>query len=152
MPLPRTTPAAPRTPGGWMTWSLLFVSAGTLAFEIALMRVLLVASWHHFAFLVISIALLGFGFSGTALLFARSWLAPRSRAAVPILALATAASMPLCVALAQHVPIEARIVPALLWNQLGWWLAYWAILTVPFLLAATTIGLGLIVAQERVAT
>src|SRR5688572_13155851 len=87
------------------------VSAGVLAFEIALMRVLLVVSWHHFAFLVISIGLLGFGFSGTVLLIARRWLMARGYRALTTLALATAVSMPLCMAAAQHVPIEARLVP-----------------------------------------
>ncbi|HWP41572.1 MAG TPA: hypothetical protein VNL70_11640 [Tepidisphaeraceae bacterium] len=137
-------------PAGLMR-SIGFVSAGVLAFEIALMRLLLIASWHHFAFLVISIGMLGFGLSGTVLLVAGKWLAARPHRTMPALVVATALSMPLCVALAQHVPIEARLVPALYWRQIGQWLAYWVILTIPFLLGATTIGLGLLLAQRRIA-
>lgn len=46
---------------------LLLISAATLVLEITLTRVLAVAQYHHFAFMVISIAMLGFGVSGTLL-------------------------------------------------------------------------------------
>ncbi|UCE19774.1 MAG: hypothetical protein JSV84_05385 [Gemmatimonadota bacterium] len=46
---------------------LFFISAATLIFEITLTRVLAIAQWHHLAFMVISIAMLGFGASGTVL-------------------------------------------------------------------------------------
>ncbi len=42
-------------------------SAGGLAFEIALTRVFAIAQFYHFAFLSVSLALLGFGASGSAL-------------------------------------------------------------------------------------
>ncbi len=47
--------------------SLFLLSAATLAFEIDLTRLFSVAQFYHFAFMVVSIALLGFGASGTAL-------------------------------------------------------------------------------------
>ncbi|MEK6693524.1 MAG: hypothetical protein AABY44_08890 [Nitrospirota bacterium] len=40
-------------------------ASATLILEVALTRLFSVAFWYHFAFLVISIALLGFGASGT---------------------------------------------------------------------------------------
>ena len=43
------------------------VSAAVLGYEIALMRALSVARWHHFAYMIVSVALLGFGASGTLL-------------------------------------------------------------------------------------
>lgn len=46
---------------------LLFLSAATLLLEVALTRVLSVALWYHFAFMVVSTALFGFGFAGVAL-------------------------------------------------------------------------------------
>ena len=92
-----------------VTWTVAFVSAAALGFEISLMRLLLVAGWHHFAFLVISMVLLGLGASGTALCLARTWVMPRAGRVLWVLALATASSMPLCTALVQHVPVEARI-------------------------------------------
>jgi len=44
---------------------ILLLSAGTLLFEITLTRVFSVAEWYHFAFMVVSLALLGFGASGS---------------------------------------------------------------------------------------
>src|SRR5262249_51992892 len=43
------------------------ISLATLLLELAFTRVLAVASWYHFAFLIISMALLGFGTSGVVL-------------------------------------------------------------------------------------
>ena len=47
--------------------SLLLLSAATLAFEINLTRLFSVAQFYHFAFMIVSLALLGYGASGSAL-------------------------------------------------------------------------------------
>src|SRR5512138_536278 len=44
--------------------ALLLVSLSVLLLEFTLIRVLSVSLWYHFAFMIISIALLGFGISG----------------------------------------------------------------------------------------
>ena len=44
---------------------LFLISASALMLEVALTRLLSIAFWHHFAFLVISIALFGIAASGT---------------------------------------------------------------------------------------
>ena len=44
---------------------ILLLSTATLLFEITLTRVFSVAQWYHFAFMVVSLALLGFGASGS---------------------------------------------------------------------------------------
>lgn len=54
-----------RTRSVWL--SLFLLSAATLTFEINLTRLFSVAQFYHFAFMIVSIALLGFGASGTAL-------------------------------------------------------------------------------------
>jgi hypothetical protein len=46
---------------------ILLLSLATLLLELALTRVLSVANWYHFGFLVISTALLGFGVAGVTL-------------------------------------------------------------------------------------
>ncbi|HEY82639.1 MAG TPA: hypothetical protein G4O01_05055 [Dehalococcoidia bacterium] len=48
-------------------FGILLLSAATLLFEITLTRVFSVAEWYHFAFMVVSLALLGFGASGSLL-------------------------------------------------------------------------------------
>ena len=46
---------------------IAILAAATLLLETTLTRLLAVAQFYHFAFLVVSLALLGFGASGTAL-------------------------------------------------------------------------------------
>lgn len=49
----------------WQGIGLLLVSTATLCFEINLTRLFSVGQFYHFAFMVVSIALLGFCASGT---------------------------------------------------------------------------------------
>lgn len=65
--------------------SLALVSAALLAFQIALLQILSTSQWHHFAYLVISIALLGFGAAGTLLALARQWMTTRQAQLLPLL-------------------------------------------------------------------
>ncbi|MBR9977437.1 MAG: hypothetical protein KFH87_05060 [Bacteroidetes bacterium] len=147
---PGDTIAAPGSRSN-ITFVLVFLlSAAVLAFEISLMRILLVAGWHHFAFLVISIALLGFGASGVFLYIFRRVALARPNAWLFALTLAAGLSMPVCVVILQYIPIEARFLPTLLMKQIAWWLLYWAVLLFPFLLGAAGIGLALMMAGEGV--
>ena len=45
--------------------SIFILSAAALAYEVLLIRLFSIVHWHHFAFMVISIALLGYGASGS---------------------------------------------------------------------------------------
>lgn len=137
---------------GRLAWAVFFCAAGVLGYEVALMRILLVASWHHFAFLVISLALLGFGASGTLLALARDRLLVRAERTLDVLLLVTSVSMPVGAAVLQRLPVEAAVVPVLMWRQLGWWAVFWVVAVVPFFTGAAAIGLGLMVAPRRVAT
>ena len=47
--------------------ALLCISSSSLAYELTLMRLFSIVQWYHFAYMVISIALLGFAASGTLL-------------------------------------------------------------------------------------
>jgi hypothetical protein len=58
-------------------------SAAIIAFQLALMQLISMVQWHHFAYMIISVAMLGFGASGTLLALARKkllqwapWLVP----------------------------------------------------------------------------
>ena len=44
--------------------AIFLLSATALAYEVLLVRLFSIIHWHHFAFMVISIALLGYGVSG----------------------------------------------------------------------------------------
>lgn len=52
------------------------VSAAAIAMQIALTRIYAITLWHHFAYLVVGLALLGFGVAG-------AWLAARGGAVLP---------------------------------------------------------------------
>ena len=62
------------------------LSAAAIGYEILLTRLFSIIYWHHFAYLVISVALLGIGASGTLLAFTRPWLAARFTPAFAIVA------------------------------------------------------------------
>ena len=132
--------------------ALLLVSAATLAYELALMRAFSLTLWHHFAYMVISIALLGFGASGTFL--ALWWQRSSSNAAgtsarqtperaFALLVILFALSLPACFLLGQRIPFDPLLV---LWDarQLFVLAAFYLVFFVPFFLAATAIGLLLI--------
>ena len=57
--------------------AISLVSAGAISYEILLMRLYAIGQWHHFAYMIISIALLGYGASGTFLAITREWLLAR---------------------------------------------------------------------------
>ncbi len=65
--------------------SLALHSAAIIAFQLALMQLISIVQWHHFAYMIISIAMLGFGASGTLLALAREKLLARSHWLVPLL-------------------------------------------------------------------
>ncbi|MFP4345760.1 MAG: hypothetical protein ACLFU8_13785 [Anaerolineales bacterium] len=68
-----SAPWKPKALGGLsqtsQSWSagLFLLSAATLLFEIDLTRIFSVAQFYHFAFMIVSLAMLGFGASGTVL-------------------------------------------------------------------------------------
>ena len=141
--------APKRLPAKYLVRAAGLVACGVIAFEIGLIRVLQYASWYHFAFLVITIALLGFGMSGAILSLWRGYLIRRLQIVLPVLALLTAVSIPLMLQAVQFLPVSGRFLPGLVVGQLVWWVIYWALLTVPFALGATAIGLALMSAGER---
>ena len=112
------------------------------------MRLFSIIQWHHFAYMVISLALLGYGISGAFLtLLQRPLLRHFSSSYIINLALfgITASG---CFLLAQQIPFNAE---ELLWDtrQIVWLLCTYLLLTVPFFFAANAIGLALIYYRSR---
>ncbi|MFQ5953962.1 MAG: hypothetical protein ACE5JZ_02745 [Kiloniellales bacterium] len=129
--------------------AIAVVSAGVLGYEVLLMRLLAIVQWHHFAYMVISIALLGFGASGTFLALAQAWLRPRFVLAFAANAALFGISALVGFALAQRLPFNPL---ALVWEprQLLYLLGMYALLTVPFFCGATCVGLALIRFGDRI--
>jgi hypothetical protein len=120
--------------------SVSLISAAALVYEILLMRLFSVIQWHHFAYMMISLALLGYGASGTFLTLAREYLLPRFGAAFVLNAALFGLSATLCFLAAQQVPFNALEV---LWSPREWGhlVLIYLILTPPFFFAANCIGL-----------
>jgi hypothetical protein len=132
---------------------LFLISAAVLADEVVLVRAFSIGLWHHFAYMVISVALLGFGASGTLLAVlgrrktsfdthvgGAGWLAAS--------AVLFAVAFPLAFALVQKIPFDPFLI---VWDRrqflyLG---CYYLIMFVPFFAAATVIGLALITKPEE---
>ena len=129
--------------------AVFLISATGIAYQVTLMRVLSIAQWHHFAYMIISIAMLGYGASGTLLTLIRARLAGRERAYFFVSLLLLAISMPFCYAWSQRIPFETfHLVTQR--DQFGWLLALYAILAAPFFLASTCITLALFMMPRRV--
>jgi len=121
-------------------FSIALISAATLAYEILLMRLFSIIQWHHFAYMMISLALLGYGASGTFLALSRRWLKGRFQAAYLVNAVLFGISALLCFQLAQSVPFNALEV---LWDpqQPFLLMLIFMLLFTPFFCAANCICL-----------
>jgi len=69
-----STPADSLTNESPPRLTIFLVSAMALAYEILLMRLFSIIQYHHFAYMIISLALLGYGVSGTFITFFRERL------------------------------------------------------------------------------
>jgi len=122
--------------------AVAIVSAATLAYEIVLMRLFSISLWHHFAYMIISLALLGYGASGAVLALVQPALRRRF---LPLFCAAAAAfgtSAVACLALAQRVPFNPL---ELLWDarQPLRLLVVYLLLVLPFFCAGTCVCLAL---------
>lgn len=130
-------------------WAIGILSAAILAYEIALMRVLSIIQWYHFAYMIISVALLGVGASGT---FLSLFLGPFTRNFESIFGLCIAlcaVTMALSFFISQHIPFAPYL---LVWQhkEVLHLAIFYLILFIPFFLGATAIGLAFVKYRERI--
>jgi MFS family permease len=120
--------------------SIAFISAAALSYEILLMRLFSIIQWHHFAYMIISLSLLGYGASGTFVaLFQDRLNRHYSRSYIVLLGL-FGISAYVCFLLAQSLPFNPEEV---LWDdtQPLILLALYLLLAIPFFFAASAIAL-----------
>jgi spermidine synthase len=133
----------------WLYLGIALVSGTALFYEVVLTRLLAIAQGYHFGFLVISLALLGFGASGTALALwnARGRRAP-SVSILPPLAALLALALPASYLLANYLPLDPY---RLAWEpaQFVFLAAYLLALAIPFFIAGSVQGLTLTLWSER---
>ena len=133
----------------WLSYAIAVLSAASLGYEILLMRLFSIVQWHHYAYMIISLALLGYGASGTFLALTQHWLLPRFAAAFTSLAVLFGLTVVGSFILAQRVPFNPLEI---IWEprQWGYLLLLYMLLCVPFFCAATAIGLAFVRLQAHV--
>ncbi|MDH3453296.1 MAG: SAM-dependent methyltransferase, partial [Gammaproteobacteria bacterium] len=87
--------------------SVALISVAAIGYEVLLMRLLSIIHWHHFAYMIISLALLGYGVSGTFIALGGRRLQERFALSYVASALGFCISMPACFLLAQRIPFNA---------------------------------------------
>ena len=122
-------------------FAVALLAAGILGYEILLARLLAIVHWHHFAYMIIAVALLGFGAAGSLVAVFQIPLLAHFRWAFGGAALGFGAGAPLAFALAQSLPFNALEIA---WDraQLGWLFALYLVLSVPFFSAALALALA----------
>ncbi len=123
-----------------MTWLALFILSGAiLGLELVLVRALAIGHWHHFSYLVISTALLGFGAAGTLVTIFSRTLTKNMYKTTWLCTAAMAAMIPLVFQASRFVPLDEL---QLIWDgrQVFYLLAYYLLFFIPFFFGAGAIA------------
>ena len=128
---------------------VFLVSAALIAYEILLFKLFAIRYWHHFAYLIVSIALLGFGASGTFIFIFRRWLKERFSAVLYLAPFLMVISIWLNIFLGRLIAFNPLMI---IWQPreaLGL-LALSLALLVPFFIGAMCVGLSLSVCTGQI--
>ena len=128
-------------------YSVGALAGAALMLESTLTRLLAVAQYYHFAFLVVSLALLGFGASGSFLTIFPGWKndgedkgsTPGRERIVVLAGIGFAASLAIACLVVNWLPFDSYSIA---WdrNQVIYFALYYLVLTLPFLFAGLGIG------------
>jgi len=136
---------------GRVTLALGLLSVSLISLQLVLIHLLSISQWHHFAYLVVSVALLGFGASGTVIALFRERFLARIDRLLPILTLAcaalTAGQMPLVRFLGANFDSYLIFTN---WAQFLRLPCFILLFTAPFFLGAMTIGLIFVHRVEKI--
>ncbi len=128
--------------------TVAFLSAGTVAYEILLVRAFAIEHFYHFAYMAIGVAMLGFGTSGTLLALAGNIRKATADIAFLWSAVATALLLVASPALVLRVPLDAT---QLLWDTRQWprLALVYLLLATPFAVSALATVLALTLERGR---
>jgi spermidine synthase len=129
--------------------SIGLLSASALAYELLLMRLFAIIHWHHFAYLVIGLALLGHGCSGSlSAIFSKYLLKHFNGFYITAIAL-FATTCILCFQVAQLTPFNAEEI-LWDWRQSAYLLMIFLFLCVPFFAVGLAICLALLRFRQQI--
>jgi hypothetical protein len=131
---------SPTIPG--RTAAIFLLSAAGILLQVSLTRILSLVAWHHFAYLIISLALLGIGAAGTYLTFA---LRTQTRASIsPWIARFSfffAVSVLVCLLLVVHIRFDPiKIYLSAQFSELWGLVLIEIAVAIPFFFAGTAVG------------
>jgi spermidine synthase len=131
--------------------ALALLSAAVLAHEVALVHLFSILHWTHFAALVIGLALLGFGASGSAVAVVsrRGGLAGRERPAFVAATALAALTFDPTYRLATAIPFDAFELIAVP-RQILYLALTWVVLGAPFFFAGTAVTLAFLISPDRI--
>jgi len=129
--------------------SIFILSAAALAYEVLLIRLFSIIHWHHFAFMVISMALLGYGMSGSFITVFRNRLLEKYDGIFIANILLFGISSIVCFIAVQQLPFNTLEI---LWDRSQWQrlLLSYLLLTLPFFFVANAIALTMIRFHQRI--
>ena len=121
--------------------AITLLSAAALSYEILLMRLFSIIQWHHFAYMMISVALLGYGAAGAVVTLAQRPLLARFTGVFATAAGLFGLTAPLAFFAAQAIDFNALEI---VWDPRQWarLALIYLLLIVPFFCAATALCLS----------
>jgi len=131
--------------------ALALLSAAVLAHEVALVHIFTILHWSHFAALVIGLALLGFGASGSAVAVAarRGWITGRESPVFVVATALAALTFDPTYRLATTIPFDAFELIAVP-RQILYLALTWVVLGVPFFFAGAAVTLAFLIFPARI--
>lgn len=122
--------------------SIAFLSAAIIAFQLALIQILSISQWYHFAYMVISTALLGFGAAGSVIAIFQKHLTQRTDLLLPFLMIATGLAMSLVTDGSQitFIRFDSYLLFAE-YSHIGKLLLTYLLFFIPFFFGALAIGI-----------
>ncbi len=118
---------------------IFFTSISVLSFQVALTRMFSLTFWYHFAFLIISTALLGIGFSGVVLSIVRPKKPESQKAALVVFSFLFSASVIVSVYEVNRIPLEPSLLEKVP-EQFWYLMEYYLLLAMPFFFSGLTIA------------
>lgn len=121
--------------------SIFLLSGSALAYEVILVRLLSMTRFYHLAFMVLSLALLGYGVSGVFLAYFRKRFLGALPSWFTLFAALFALGAVACFQLSQHIPLHPG---QWLWSpfEAAFLVLLYLVLSLPFLAAACGVGLA----------
>jgi hypothetical protein len=117
----------------------MLLSTAGLTFQVNLIRLFSVSQFYHFAFMIVSIAMLGYGASGTFLAISKSLSQRQPQRSISFLALATAVTILGSYLLINWLPFDSFSIA---WDTKQIWILvlHYGVLALPFFFSGMAVG------------